>query len=106
MNLVKEIEYLNGNLNRTYTVVEKWMTVDGLTGKLQRAYRIFIAIHERSMSVKRLIKENSSINREIEEISDEIEIQAQNVANMRLNELMADISQIKEENIALKQRET
>ncbi|KAE9556214.1 hypothetical protein FO519_000553 [Halicephalobus sp. NKZ332] len=104
--LVKEIEHLNGILNRTYAVVEKWMTNDAYINKLQQAYRNLVAMHERCYSVRELIKECSAVNREIDELLDEIEIQSQNAASIHLDELMTDIAQIRQENHALQTRGT
>lgn len=103
---MKEIEHLNGVLSRTYAVVEKWMTNENYINKIQQAYRNLVAMHERCYSVRELIKECSAINREIDELLDEIEVQSQNAASIHLDELMADIAQIQQENHALETRET
>jgi len=104
--LVKEIEHFNGILSRTYAVVEKWMTNEAYINKLQQAYRNLVAMHERCYSVRELIKECSAINREIDELLDEIEVQSQNAASIHLDELMTDIAQIQQENHALETRGT
>uniref|UniRef100_A0A914PJ38 Uncharacterized protein n=1 Tax=Panagrolaimus davidi TaxID=227884 RepID=A0A914PJ38_9BILA len=64
-------------------------------------------MHEKCLAIRKIIEECGSISREIDDLTDEIEIESQNASNIRLEELMTDINQIRQENETLfKEKET
>uniref|UniRef100_A0AC35EW81 Uncharacterized protein n=1 Tax=Panagrolaimus sp. PS1159 TaxID=55785 RepID=A0AC35EW81_9BILA len=65
------------------------------------AYNNMVTMHEKCLAIRKIIEECGSISREIDDLTDEIEIESQNASNIRLEELMTDINQIRQENETL-----
>uniref|UniRef100_A0A7E4W0F9 Coiled-coil domain-containing protein 22 homolog n=1 Tax=Panagrellus redivivus TaxID=6233 RepID=A0A7E4W0F9_PANRE len=106
--LDREIVHLDGNLSRTYSVVDAWMMPASCRdGQLQQAYRDLISLHERCLAIRRLIEDCGVLAKDIDDVTNELELERQNAANVHLDDLLNDVAHIQDENAALrKQKET
>lgn len=103
--LQKEIRSLAGKLERTFTVVEERLYKDvQRDNSMQRAYRLLVKIHEECAWVVSAIEECGQLNRDIDEISDQIVTQQQKGIDETLEKLLNDWMEVKKENTELQKQ--
>lgn len=100
--LQKEIKSLEGKLDRTFTVVEERLYKDTQKdASMQKAYRLLVKIHEECSWVVSAIETNGRLNREIDELNDQIALQQQKGLDETLEKLLNDWMDVKQENTSL-----
>ncbi|VDM41125.1 unnamed protein product [Toxocara canis] len=98
----KEINSLTGKLGRTFTVVEEKLYRDTQRDtSMQTAYRLLVKIHEECSWVVAATEACGRINREIDELNDQIAIQQQKRLDETLEKLLNDWLEVKHENDTL-----
>uniref|UniRef100_A0A914CAC8 Coiled-coil domain-containing protein 22 homolog n=1 Tax=Acrobeloides nanus TaxID=290746 RepID=A0A914CAC8_9BILA len=98
----KEINYLNGNLDRTLTVVDRWLSKAVEKDVImQKAHKLLLRLHEQCGLVITAIKEKGQISRQIDELTDEIELESQKSVDTQLERLLNDLMQMRQENLEL-----
>uniref|UniRef100_A0A914ZM26 Coiled-coil domain-containing protein 22 homolog n=1 Tax=Parascaris univalens TaxID=6257 RepID=A0A914ZM26_PARUN len=98
----KELKSLGGKLDRTFTVVEEKLYRDVQRDtSMQKAYRLLVKIHEECSWVVSATEACGRINREIDELNDQIAIQQQKRLDEALEKVLNDCMEVKQENDAL-----
>uniref|UniRef100_A0A0R3S229 Coiled-coil domain-containing protein 22 homolog n=1 Tax=Elaeophora elaphi TaxID=1147741 RepID=A0A0R3S229_9BILA len=104
LSLQKEIRSSAGKLERSFTVVEGKLYKDvEKDASMQKAYRLLMKIHGEFSCVITGIDSAGQLEREIEELSDQIAMQHQKNTDERLECIVNDWMEIKKENVALKE---
>ncbi|KAK6110165.1 hypothetical protein QQG55_38795 [Brugia pahangi] len=102
--LQREIKSNAGKLERSFTVVEGKLYRDVEKDTfMQKAYRLLMKIHSECSCVITGIDSAGQIEREIEELNDQIATQYQKNINEKLECIVNDWMQIRKENMALKE---
>ncbi|VDK45411.1 unnamed protein product [Anisakis simplex] len=95
----KEINSLIGKLDRTFTVVEEKLYRDTQRDvTMQKAYRLLVKIHEQCSWVISATEACGRLNREIDELNDQIALQQQKRLDETLEKLLNDWMEVKNEN--------
>uniref|UniRef100_F1L0G5 Coiled-coil domain-containing protein 22 homolog n=1 Tax=Ascaris suum TaxID=6253 RepID=F1L0G5_ASCSU len=101
-HIQKELKSLVGKLDRTFTVVEEKLYRDMQRDtSMQKAYRLLVKIHEECSWVVSATEACGRINREIDELNDQIAIQQQKRLDETLEKVLNDWMEVKQENDAL-----
>uniref|UniRef100_A0A915DKA0 Coiled-coil domain-containing protein 22 homolog n=1 Tax=Ditylenchus dipsaci TaxID=166011 RepID=A0A915DKA0_9BILA len=100
---VRKIEYeinsLSGNLDRTFIVVDRWLGQQTEnSAKMQKAYKLLVRMHEQCSLVKSAISETGQVTRQINELTDQIEIEEQKSVDSQLDRLLNDLMHLRQEN--------
>ncbi|EJW81920.1 hypothetical protein WUBG_07171, partial [Wuchereria bancrofti] len=102
--LQREIKSSAGKLERSFTVVEGKLYKDVEKDTfMQKAYRLLMKIHSECSCAITGIDSAGQIEREIEELNDQIATQYQKNINEKLECIVNDWMQIRKENMALKE---
>ncbi|VDO37426.1 unnamed protein product, partial [Onchocerca flexuosa] len=102
--LQKEIKSNAGKLERSFTVVEGKLYKDvEKDASMQKAYRLLMKIHGEYSSVITGIDFSGQLEREIEELNDQIAMQHQKNIDEKFERIVNDWMEIKKENVALKE---
>ncbi|VDK71877.1 unnamed protein product [Litomosoides sigmodontis] len=103
LSLQKEIRLSAGKLERSFTVVEGKLYKDvEKDASMQKAYRLLMKIHGECSCVITGIDSAGQLEREIEELNDQIAMQHQKNTDEKLECIVNDWMEIKEENATLK----
>ncbi|KAH7724537.1 DXImx40e protein [Aphelenchoides avenae] len=103
--LEHEIDSLNGKLDRTFTAVDRWLGKQAeVDQRMQKAYKTLVRFYEQCALVKTALEERGQINRIIDELTDEIEIESQKSVDAQLERLLSDLMMIRQENAELLKR--
>lgn len=95
----KEIDQLEGNLDRTFIAVNRWLgAVADRSAKMQRTYKMLVRIHEQCALVKETIQEQGQLCRQIDELGDRVELETQKGVDGQLERLLEDLMLIRNEN--------
>ncbi|CAG9533496.1 unnamed protein product [Cercopithifilaria johnstoni] len=104
LNLQKEIRSSAGKLERSFTVVEGKLYEDvEKDGSMQKAYRLLMKIHGECSCVIAGIDSAGQLEREIEELNDQIAMQHQKNTDEKLECVVNDWMEIRKENMILKE---
>uniref|UniRef100_A0A1I7W431 Coiled-coil domain-containing protein 22 homolog n=1 Tax=Loa loa TaxID=7209 RepID=A0A1I7W431_LOALO len=104
LSLQKEIKSKAGKLERSFTVVEGKLYKDvEKDASMQKAYRLLMKIHGECSCVITGIDSAGQLEREIEELNDQIGMQYQRNTDEKLESIVNDWMEIKKENMALKE---
>eukprot|EP00794_Sanderia_malayensis_P006859 gene6859-7630_t len=98
-SLQKDINFLSGKLDRTYTVTDELIFKDAKKNEFNRkAYKLLANLHERFSDLVKNIEEIGTIMREIRELEDQVENLNQNEIKENLEQINKDLKEMKEEN--------
>ncbi|TKR79792.1 hypothetical protein L596_013959 [Steinernema carpocapsae] len=101
--LKREIGLLSGTLDRTFIVVkdhlEKHAAFDE---QMQRAHKLLIRIHEKCALTAKTMEETGKVNRDIDDLNDQIELETQKSIDKHLENVINDLAEIRAENLRLR----
>uniref|UniRef100_A0A915L3V7 Coiled-coil domain-containing protein 22 homolog n=1 Tax=Romanomermis culicivorax TaxID=13658 RepID=A0A915L3V7_ROMCU len=101
----KEINSLSGKLERSFQATDQLMFEDAKKDDcIKRAYRTFVNIHELCAEISADIESTGQILREIRDLEDQIDLEKQNEMDKKLENLVSDLCEIRNENETLERK--
>ncbi|CAI9731695.1 Hypothetical predicted protein [Octopus vulgaris] len=100
--LQKEINFLTGKLDRTFTVTDELVFKDAKKDEsVRKSYKHLAALHENCEALITTIQDTGVIMREIRDLEDQIENECQKSVKTNMEKITNDYQQMKKENAAL-----
>ncbi|KAI6175377.1 Coiled-coil domain-containing protein 22-like protein [Aphelenchoides bicaudatus] len=104
-SLEKEHNQLSGNLSRTFMAVNTWLNANADSDPIVRkAHSSLVRMHEQCDSICQLINSMFILNQQADEFQDMIELLLQQQTDNALDQILEDLSRVREENNEIKQR--
>ncbi|KAK0403366.1 hypothetical protein QR680_016880 [Steinernema hermaphroditum] len=101
--LKREIGLLSGTLDRTFTVVDEHLSKQAtFDEQMQRAYKLLVRIHEKCALVAKTMEDTGKVNRDIDDLNDQIELESQKMIDKQLENVINDLAEIRAENLRMK----
>ncbi|XP_057312533.1 coiled-coil domain-containing protein 22 homolog isoform X2 [Hydractinia symbiolongicarpus] len=97
--LQKDINFLTGKLDRTFTVTDELIFKDAKKDEFSRkAYKLLANLHEGFGSLVQTVEETGVIMREIRDLEEQVDNINENEINENLEKISSDLNQMKKEN--------
>ncbi|XP_065058861.1 coiled-coil domain-containing protein 22 homolog [Rhopilema esculentum] len=102
--LQKDINFLSGKLERTFTETDELIFKDAKKNEFSRkAYKLLANLHENFADLVKSVEETGSIMREIRELEDQLDNLNEKEIKENLEQITKDLKEMKQENsVALK----
>lgn len=101
-SIQKEINQLNGKLDRTFAVTDELIFKDAKKeDSVRKVYKLLASLHENFSILIETISGTGQISREIRDLEDLIDIESKNNILSNLEQISNDYKQIKAENVEL-----
>ncbi|XP_012557176.2 coiled-coil domain-containing protein 22 homolog isoform X1 [Hydra vulgaris] len=98
-SLQKDINFLSGNLDRTFTVTDELVFKNATKDEFsKKSYKLLAAIHENFANLIKTVEETGTVLREIRDLEEQIDKFNDNEIEENLQKLRNDLSQMKKEN--------
>ncbi|XP_069738706.1 coiled-coil domain-containing protein 22 [Phaenicophaeus curvirostris] len=103
--LQKEINVLGGKLERSFSVTDELLFKDAKRDELVRkAYKHLAALHENCAQLIQTIEDTGTIQREIRDLEEQIEVETSSKPPATLDRILSDCRALREENSLLASR--
>lgn len=98
-SLQKDINFLTGKLDRTFTVTDELIFKDAKKNEFSRkAYKLLATLHETFSTLVQTVEETGLIMREIRDVEEQIDNINEDAIHQNFTKISKDLKQIKEEN--------
>jgi len=99
--LQKDINFLSGKLERTYTEVDELVFKDAKQSEFNRkVYKLLANVHEKFAELVKSVEETGAIMREIRELEDQLDNLNEKEIRANLEQVTSDLKEMKQENAA------